>query len=168
MPLVTWVTAVITKWSAPNCETGLPSNIDFRICKNDNCLDPFLYVRFTHPYWFKRTVVESLWGNRSNACSSRNVFFIRNIYPPFTRKRIVSLYFGRDVRTCLGVASFFDSVSFKSSFCFAKKSWICQKHKNFHYSLILKTDFWINPAQVVKLMFMSLMRAMKPRPSEPS
>ena len=26
------------------------------------------------------------------------------IYPPFTRKRIVSLYFGRDVRTRLGVA----------------------------------------------------------------
>ena len=27
-------------------------------------------------------------------------------YPPFTRKRIVSLYFGREVRTRLGVAFF--------------------------------------------------------------
>ena len=32
--------------------------------------------------------------------------FICHIYPPFTRKRIVSLYFGRDVRTRLGVAFF--------------------------------------------------------------
>ena len=31
-------------------------------------------------------------------------FLICHIYPPFTRKRIVSLYFGLDVRTCLGVA----------------------------------------------------------------
>ena len=30
--------------------------------------------------------------------------FICPIYPPFTRKQIVSLYFGRDVRTRLGVA----------------------------------------------------------------
>ena len=29
---------------------------------------------------------------------------IVHIYPPFTRKRIVSLYFGRDIRTRLGVA----------------------------------------------------------------
>ena len=29
---------------------------------------------------------------------------IVHIYPPFTRKQIVSLYFGRDVRTRLGVA----------------------------------------------------------------
>ena len=36
------------------------------------------------------------------------VFFVFvHIYPPFTRKRIVSLYFGRDVRTRLGVAIFF-------------------------------------------------------------
>ena len=32
--------------------------------------------------------------------------FICHIYPPFTRKRIVSLYFGREVRTRLGVAFF--------------------------------------------------------------
>ena len=32
--------------------------------------------------------------------------FIFHIYPPFTRKRIVSLYFGREVRTRLGVAFF--------------------------------------------------------------
>ena len=31
-------------------------------------------------------------------------FCIVHIYPPFTRKRIVSLYFGRGVRTRLGVA----------------------------------------------------------------
>ena len=34
------------------------------------------------------------------------VFVFVHIYPPFTRKRIVSLYFGRDVRTRLGVAIF--------------------------------------------------------------
>ena len=36
------------------------------------------------------------------------VFFVVfvHFYPPFTRKRIVSLYFGRDVRTRLGVAIF--------------------------------------------------------------
>ena len=32
--------------------------------------------------------------------------FICHIYPPFTRKRIVSLYFGREIRTRLGVAFF--------------------------------------------------------------
>ena len=32
--------------------------------------------------------------------------FICHIYPPFTRMRIVSLYFGREVRTRLGVAFF--------------------------------------------------------------
>ena len=31
------------------------------------------------------------------------LFFFCHIYPPFTRKRIVSLYFGRDVRIRLGV-----------------------------------------------------------------
>ena len=34
------------------------------------------------------------------------VCFICHFYPPFTRKRIVSLYFGREVRTRLGVAFF--------------------------------------------------------------
>ena len=33
-------------------------------------------------------------------------FVFVHIYPPLTRKRIVSLYFGRDVRTRLGVAIF--------------------------------------------------------------
>ena len=32
--------------------------------------------------------------------------FICHFYPPFTRKRIVLLYFGREVRTRLGVAFF--------------------------------------------------------------
>ena len=32
--------------------------------------------------------------------------FICHFYPPFTRKRIVSLYFGREVRTRLGVSFF--------------------------------------------------------------
>ena len=31
-------------------------------------------------------------------------FFIYHIYPLFTRKRIASLYFGRDVRTNFGLA----------------------------------------------------------------
>ena len=34
------------------------------------------------------------------------ICFICHFYPPFTRKRIVSLYFGREVRTRLGVAFF--------------------------------------------------------------
>ena len=33
-------------------------------------------------------------------------YFVCHIYPPFTRKRIVTLYFGREVRTRLGVAFF--------------------------------------------------------------
>ena len=33
-----------------------------------------------------------------------DILLIFYIYPPFTRKRIVSLYFGRYVRTRLGVA----------------------------------------------------------------
>ena len=36
----------------------------------------------------------------------QDFFFVCHIYPPFTRKRIVSLYFGREVRTRLGVAFF--------------------------------------------------------------
>ena len=36
--------------------------------------------------------------------SKVSFFCIVHIYPPFTRKRIVLLYFGRDVRTLLGVA----------------------------------------------------------------
>ena len=31
-------------------------------------------------------------------------YFICHIYLPFMRKQMVLLYFGRDVRTCLGVA----------------------------------------------------------------
>ena len=34
------------------------------------------------------------------------ICFICHIYPSFMRKRIVSLYFGWEVRTCLGVAFF--------------------------------------------------------------
>ena len=41
----------------------------------------------------------------SSCCIIPSFFFICHIYPPFTRKRIVSLYFGRDVRTRLGVAT---------------------------------------------------------------
>ena len=37
-------------------------------------------------------------------CAFNFIVGIVHIYPPFTRKRIVSLYFGRDVRTRLGVA----------------------------------------------------------------
>ena len=36
----------------------------------------------------------------------QSIFVPVHIYPPFTRKRIVSLYFGRDVCTRLGVAIF--------------------------------------------------------------
>ena len=32
------------------------------------------------------------------------VTFFCHVYPSFTRKRMISLYFGRDVRTRLGVA----------------------------------------------------------------
>ena len=38
-----------------------------------------------------------------NLCVNQFFLFICHIYPPFTRKRIVSLYFGRYVRTRLGV-----------------------------------------------------------------
>ena len=43
-----------------------------------------------------------------HACPTSSFLFcfICHIYPPFTRKRIVSLYFGREVRTRLGVAFF--------------------------------------------------------------
>ena len=39
------------------------------------------------------------------ACSLLVCLFV-HIYPPFTRKRIALLYFGRDVRNRLGVAIF--------------------------------------------------------------
>ena len=44
---------------------------------------------------------ENLLLRDQSICSS--FFFIVHIYPPFTRKRIVSLYFGREVRTRLEV-----------------------------------------------------------------
>ena len=39
-------------------------------------------------------------------CICSFIFVFVHFYPPFTRKRIVSLYFGRDVSTRLGVAIF--------------------------------------------------------------
>ena len=35
---------------------------------------------------------------------NKSFFYIVHVHPPLTRKRIVSLYFGRDVHTRLGVA----------------------------------------------------------------
>ena len=47
-------------------------------------------------------------SNYVTLCIFDDMFFvcvcIVHIYPPFMRKQIVSLYFGRDVRTRLGVA----------------------------------------------------------------
>ena len=41
----------------------------------------------------------------SSVLNDDNLFFcIVHVYPPFMRKRIVSLYFGRNVRTRLGAA----------------------------------------------------------------
>ena len=45
-------------------------------------------------------------GSTGNARKKFFFVFICHIYPPFTRKRIASLYFGREVRTRLGVAFF--------------------------------------------------------------
>ena len=42
----------------------------------------------------------------SNETFESPAYCIVHIYLPFTRKRIVSLYFGRDVCTRLGVAIF--------------------------------------------------------------
>ena len=42
--------------------------------------------------------------DRKSAMNDSKLFFICHIYPLFTRKQVVSLYFGRDVRTRLGVA----------------------------------------------------------------
>ena len=58
-----------------------------------------------------RTTKTSLFKQEGCFCfdynQNRRLFcFICHIYPPFTRKRIVSLYFGREVRTRLGVAFF--------------------------------------------------------------
>ena len=48
---------------------------------------------------FLKALLKFVYGPQS-------IFVFVHIYPPFTRKRIVSLYFGRDVRTRLGVAIF--------------------------------------------------------------
>ena len=40
----------------------------------------------------------------NNLFKLHEIFFFYDIYPPFTTKRIVLLYFGRYVRTRLGVA----------------------------------------------------------------
>ena len=45
-------------------------------------------------------------GVQFNLFCSEILYCIVYVYPPFTKKRIVLLYFGRDVRTCLGVAIF--------------------------------------------------------------
>ena len=44
----------------------------------------------------KIRIIDKRWKKR--------FFFICHIYHPFKRKRIASPYFGRDVRTCMGVA----------------------------------------------------------------
>ena len=65
-----------------------------KICIN---LKHFKKTRGTRAKCPRRTVWETLpLFNFFLFC------FICHIYPPFTRKRIVSLYFGREVRTCLG------------------------------------------------------------------
>ena len=56
-----------------------------------------------------RQICDKNWAttNRRKELSRFLFFcFICHFYPPFTRKRIVSLYFGREVRTRLGVAFF--------------------------------------------------------------
>ena len=48
--------------------------------------------------------------NKINALNRKcSVTSIVHVYPQFTRKRVVSLSFERDVRTCLGVAIFAES-----------------------------------------------------------
>ena len=59
------------------------------------------YKNFIEPFIKLHQIM--LFSIKSKKCI---VFVFVHIYPPFTRKRIVSLYFGRDVRTRLGVAIF--------------------------------------------------------------
>ena len=54
------------------------------------------------------TAIKCHYNSSSIYRTINQIFFFVfvHIYPPFTRKRIVSLYFGRDLRTRLGVAIF--------------------------------------------------------------
>ena len=59
--------------------------------------------------WLSEDLVNSITRKNKLFIKLQKCFvfcFICHIYPPFTRKRIVSLYFGREVRTRLGVAFF--------------------------------------------------------------
>ena len=67
---------------------------------------PYEELNF-HPY--KLAMVQELNPRDFIARENSYLFLfvcLFHIYPPFTRKRIVSLYFGRDVRTRLGAAIF--------------------------------------------------------------
>ena len=59
-----------------------------------------LSVSMTEPQQGGVNFSKFFWHKNSVFC------FCCHIYPPFTRKRIVSLYFGREVRTRLGVSFF--------------------------------------------------------------
>ena len=61
-----------------------------------------LFLTDTHEAIFHRQQLRSLLV--FDVCMYCMYVCIVHIYPPFTRKRIVSLYFGRDVRTHLVVA----------------------------------------------------------------
>ena len=60
-----------------------------------------MHSRTMWPSVFKNSILtlEKILGQEMYVCVC-----IVHIYPPYTRKRIVSLYFGRDVRTRLGIA----------------------------------------------------------------
>ena len=64
-----------------------------------------------HQHWTANQWGKVLFSDKSTfqqfvVCFCLFFCFICHFYPPFTRKRIVSLYFGREVRTRLGVAFF--------------------------------------------------------------
>ena len=61
----------------------------------------FSYLRGTTVHNNPLSLIDSILIIADDTCI---VSCIVHIYPPFTRKRFVSLYFGREVRTRLGVA----------------------------------------------------------------
>ena len=61
------------------------------------------FLRFFSFFLCEKTIYRLLLKSENVVLG---VVVLFHIYPPFTRKRIVSLYFGRHVRTRLGVAIF--------------------------------------------------------------
>ena len=84
--------------------------LPFLVLRNWTCLQlkqPKISKSFSCSFYeVQGRIISKLWGRRGakviDICFLFH--FICHIYPPFTRKQIVSLYFERHVRTRLGVA----------------------------------------------------------------